>query len=103
MMNFRTIARFLAFPSVLAAAQSIRGGVNEIDSSYDGISTLSRDTPESPPSRYDVHQPTRGDSRIIGGSQAASGRFRYSASLQDRIGHFCGGTLIAADTVLSAA
>lgn len=101
MVNFRTIARSLALPSALATAQSIRGGYRKIDSSYDGP----WDMPGSPPSQYayDDRASDRADPRIIGGSPANSGRYRYSVSLQDRIGHFCGGSLIAPDTVLSAA
>jgi trypsin len=43
------------------------------------------------------------DTRIIGGSEAKSGRFPYAISIQDGIGHFCGGSLIAPDMVLTAA
>ena len=41
--------------------------------------------------------------RIIGGSEANEGRYSFAVSMQDRIGHFCGGSLIAPDVVLSAA
>ena len=41
--------------------------------------------------------------RIIGGDEATKGRYSYSVSLQDDGGHFCGGSLIAPDVVLSAA
>lgn len=41
--------------------------------------------------------------RIIGGDSAEKGRYSYAVSLQDSLGHFCGGTLIAHDIVLSAA
>lgn len=43
------------------------------------------------------------NSRIIGGSNATEGRYSYSVSLQDGGSHFCGGSLIAPDIVLSAA
>ncbi len=43
------------------------------------------------------------DTRIIGGSQASNGQFPYSVSMQDYIGHFCGGSLIAPNLVLTAA
>lgn len=43
------------------------------------------------------------DTRIIGGSEANEGRYSFAVSMQDRIGHFCGGSLIAPDVVLSAA
>ncbi|KAL7545847.1 hypothetical protein ACHAWF_009195 [Thalassiosira exigua] len=41
--------------------------------------------------------------RIIGGDKAVQGRYSYAVSLQDDEGHFCGGSLIAPDVVLSAA
>lgn len=41
--------------------------------------------------------------RIIGGSEADSGRYSYAVSLQDDYGHFCGGALITPSVVLSAA
>jgi len=41
--------------------------------------------------------------RIIGGTTAQEGRYSFAVSLQDRIGHFCGGTLISPDVVISAA
>jgi len=44
-----------------------------------------------------------GDSRIIGGDEANEDRFSYAVSLADDIGHFCGGSLIAKDVILTAA
>jgi len=41
--------------------------------------------------------------RVIGGTEATKGRYSYAVSLQDKFGHFCGGSLIAKDIVLSAA
>ena len=41
-------------------------------------------------------------SRIIGGSDTTIGQFTYTVSLQDQYGHFCGGSLIAPDVILSA-
>mmetsp|Transcript_11578 Transcript_11578/g.25015 ORF Transcript_11578/g.25015 Transcript_11578/m.25015 type:complete len:640 (-) Transcript_11578:329-2248(-) len=41
--------------------------------------------------------------RIIGGSEAPSTRYPYAVSLQDRLGHFCGGSLISPNVVLTAA
>eukprot|EP00804_Cyclotella_cryptica_P019408 CCRYP_006591-RA/>CCRYP_006591-RA protein AED:0.03 eAED:0.03 QI:3071/1/1/1/0.75/0.4/5/2863/486 len=43
------------------------------------------------------------NNRIIGGKDAAAGRFSYVVSLADDVGHFCGGSLIAPDIVLTAA
>ena len=41
--------------------------------------------------------------RIIGGTEAKERRYSYTVSLQDKYGHFCGGSLIAKDVVLTAA
>ncbi len=41
--------------------------------------------------------------RIIGGDKAVEDRYAYAVSLFDSYGHFCGGSLIAEDVVLSAA
>ena len=43
------------------------------------------------------------NARIIGGNATTEGRYSYAVSLQDVRGHFCGGSLIAPDIVLSAA
>mmetsp|Transcript_43989 Transcript_43989/g.78955 ORF Transcript_43989/g.78955 Transcript_43989/m.78955 type:complete len:600 (+) Transcript_43989:48-1847(+) len=43
------------------------------------------------------------DPRIIGGSLSTKGRYPYAVSLDGAAGHFCGGSLIAKDVVLSAA
>ena len=43
------------------------------------------------------------NTRIIGGSQTDGKRHPYAVSIQDSIGHFCGGSLIAADMILTAA
>jgi len=43
------------------------------------------------------------DSRIIGGQEAVEDRYSYSVSLHGSRGHFCGGSLIAKDMVLTAA
>jgi len=41
--------------------------------------------------------------RIINGNVVSRNVYPFVASLQDRIGHFCGGALVARDVVLSAA
>ena len=43
------------------------------------------------------------DPRIIGGSNAGQFEFPFSVSMQDNIGHFCGGSLITPNMVLTAA
>jgi trypsin len=45
----------------------------------------------------------RPEPRIIGGRPANTGNYHFHVSLEDRIGHFCGGTLISPDIVLTAA
>ena len=41
--------------------------------------------------------------RIIGGSEAPANKYKFGASLQDGQGHFCGGSLITKNAVLTAA
>ncbi|EJK57647.1 trypsin-like serine protease, partial [Thalassiosira oceanica] len=41
--------------------------------------------------------------RIIGGDVSVEGRYPYAVSIQDDISHYCGGSLVAPDIVLSAA
>jgi trypsin len=41
--------------------------------------------------------------KIVGGRKALPGEFPYIVSLQDRAGHFCGGSLIKKNWVLTAA
>ena len=43
------------------------------------------------------------DTRIIGGDEAIEDQYTYMVSLADHIGHFCGGSLIAKDVILTAA
>lgn len=43
------------------------------------------------------------ESRIIGGSATGTTEFPFVVSIQDRYGHFCGGSLIAPNMVLTAA
>merc|ERR1719221_808353 len=41
--------------------------------------------------------------RIINGNAVPSNSYPFAVSIQDRMGHFCGGALISRDVVLSAA
>jgi len=49
------------------------------------------------------HNNRKLDTRIINGSEASEDRYSYAVSLQDHISHFCGGSLIAKDVILTAA
>jgi trypsin len=44
-----------------------------------------------------------GNTRIIGGEEATPGEYSYMVSLSDNISHFCGGSLLSRDVILSAA
>jgi len=52
-----------------------------------------------------IQHPTRDllQHKIIGGEEATEDRYSYTVSLNDDWGHFCGGSMIAPDVVLSAA
>jgi len=44
-----------------------------------------------------------GRARIIGGDEAEAGSYPYAVSFQDSLGHFCGGSVVGRDVILSAA
>mmetsp|Transcript_3109 Transcript_3109/g.4967 ORF Transcript_3109/g.4967 Transcript_3109/m.4967 type:complete len:249 (+) Transcript_3109:143-889(+) len=98
-MKFQTLAFVLSLRSILTAAKSIRGSTNNNNDD----ANIERSADVAVTNNSERNLGTRRDPRIIGGQQAATGRYKYSVSLQDRIGHFCGGSLIARDVVLSAA
>lgn len=102
------------FTATSAAAASIRGSRNlsplevrhssvheKRSSEQDSISNSSNteDEDEVVP-RF---SPGLMGTRIIGGGVTNRNRFPYAVSIQDSIGHFCGGSLIAKDMVLTAA
>ena len=60
--------------------------------------------PSSPTTAAAAADPGPSSPRIIGGSEAVEGRHSYAVSLQSsQGGHYCGGSLIARDVVLTAA
>ena len=63
------------------------------------------DTESSNNINRELHETSSRDTntRIIGGNEAVEDRHAYAVSLYDNIGHFCGGSLIAKDAVLTAA
>ncbi|MBI4350176.1 MAG: serine protease [Elusimicrobia bacterium] len=72
-----------------AAEDKELNGLGKADVAAAGISGL--ELPEVP-----------GDNKIVGGVAAEKGEFPFLVSLQDLGGHFCGGSLIAKDWVLTA-
>eukprot|EP00581_Thalassiosira_minuscula_P007539 CAMPEP_0183702236 /NCGR_PEP_ID=MMETSP0737-20130205/403_1 /TAXON_ID=385413 /ORGANISM="Thalassiosira miniscula, Strain CCMP1093" /LENGTH=596 /DNA_ID=CAMNT_0025928811 /DNA_START=191 /DNA_END=1978 /DNA_ORIENTATION=+ len=50
-----------------------------------------------------LSRPATPEGRIIGGSEAKPNQHKFVASLEDGQGHFCGGSLIAKNVVLTAA
>lgn len=81
-MNLSKVFLFSQLCAVGVSSASIRGTIQRQLGLFDGNS---------------------GNNRIINGEEAQEGRYSYAVSLQDDYGHFCGGTLIAPDVVLSAA
>ena len=85
-----------AIPSDDIKEQSITHHVNSaIEEAIEGVE-------EDNLFEQEVNQ-LKKDPRIIGGSNAGSSEFPWAVSMQDRIGHFCGGSLIASNIVLTAA
>eukprot|EP00584_Thalassiosira_punctigera_P000765 CAMPEP_0172531210 /NCGR_PEP_ID=MMETSP1067-20121228/4703_1 /TAXON_ID=265564 ORGANISM="Thalassiosira punctigera, Strain Tpunct2005C2" /NCGR_SAMPLE_ID=MMETSP1067 /ASSEMBLY_ACC=CAM_ASM_000444 /LENGTH=375 /DNA_ID=CAMNT_0013315565 /DNA_START=29 /DNA_END=1156 /DNA_ORIENTATION=- len=80
-MNMMNISKVLLFSQFCAAASS---------------STSLRGDRKSRELRLDA-------TRIIGGSEATEDLYSYAVSLQDRGAHFCGGSLVARNAVLTAA
>jgi secreted trypsin-like serine protease len=71
---------------------------------YSKVAVLAS-TAFSPTSAYKLLRGSQDDAqtRIIGGDEANAGEYPYAVSLSDSIGHFCGGSMIGPDVVLSAA
>lgn len=57
-------------------------------------------TPQDP---VEPDFPEDGNSDIVGGTAAAAGEFPFIVSLQKNGAHFCGGSLLNANTVVTAA
>eukprot|EP01083_Nonionella_stella_P190974 707188_1 len=81
---------------------SLFNGEGKVDAgSLSGL----RGDPDKKPTTYQSQQvqDEDGSTRIIGGSEATPNEHSYAVSLQDDGGHFCGGSLIAKNVVLTAA
>jgi len=75
-------------------------------SQHCNISSASKSLLRKRQDHRELHGTSSRDStqtRIIGGDEANEDRFSYAVSLADNIGHFCGGSLIAKDVILTAA
>jgi hypothetical protein len=89
------LSKVLLFSAVASASStSLRGSNNNKHRSMVVGSTTNDDD-----ERHLLFEHTR----IINGNKAVEDRYSYAVSLQDDVGHFCGGSLIAPDVVLSAA
>ena len=71
-----------------------------VTADYDGPSDEKNNM--FPPPHKTINQLDK-DPRIIGGVEASGNEFPFSVSMQDNIGHFCGGSLIPHNLVLTAA
>lgn len=58
---------------------------------------------QPPPGDRGLQLTPGGSLRIINGDDAPEDKYSFAVSLADSIGHFCGGSMIAPDTVLTAA
>jgi trypsin len=66
------------------------------------VLALSAAIPQDPPPF--IEDPSTDDADIVGGVAASQGDFPFIVSLQSSTGsHFCGGSLLNANTVLTAA
>ena len=81
----------LALAPAMAAADGNTGLNGLAKADVAAVETAGLDLPEIP-----------GDNKIVGGLTAVKGEFPFIVSLQDLGGHFCGGSLIAKDWVLTA-
>ena len=61
---------------------------------------LGAPTPQDPDYTFPEDQP---EESIVGGTAASAGDFPFIASLQVRGGHYCGGSIINSDTIVTAA
>lgn len=103
----------VAATSVVASAATIRGSRNLSPAEVPHSSSVHKkrssepDLTEEPESEEEEQggsfSPGLLQTRIIGGGVTNSNRFPYAVSISDSIGHFCGGSLIAPDMVLTAA
>jgi len=67
------------------------------------VTATLRGSSQPPPGDRGLQLTPGGSLRIINGDDAPEYKYSFAVSLADSIGHFCGGSMIAPDTVLSAA
>jgi len=85
----------------VSSAKSSLRGTNNLFLEPDQPSKLSqKDNPYKP---QNPHNHPKSNTRIIGGQEATPNQYPFAVSLQDWGGHFCGGSLITKNIVLTAA
>ncbi|KAL3768958.1 hypothetical protein ACHAWO_004068 [Cyclotella atomus] len=114
-MKLSPLSIIAASSITVASGASIRGSSRHLSSaevphssSVHKKRSSEQDVSEEPEMEVEVEEdgirsPDLMQTRIIGGAATNSARFPYAVSIQDQIGHFCGGSLIAPDMVLTAA
>jgi hypothetical protein len=86
---------------LIVAASVVLSTRNKNEGGSGAQPSLTQHSDAIPPSNMAVDAVA---ARIIGGSEAVEDRYSYAVSLQDSNGgHYCGGSLIARDVVLTAA
>ncbi|KAL7493437.1 hypothetical protein ACHAWT_002557 [Skeletonema menzelii] len=86
--------------SLLAAAAPTSASIRGASTTYKKLDRI-QNSIQHPTTQQ--HQRDLRHHKIIGGSEATEDRYSYTVSLNDKWGHFCGGSMIAPDVVLSAA
>ena len=89
----------IALLSLLAAAAPTSASIRGASTTYNKLDRVQNNAIQ----HSKQHQRDLRHHKIIGGDEATEDRYSYAVSLNDDWGHFCGGSMIARDVVLSAA
>jgi trypsin len=93
---YKSIALTLLAAAAVPTSASLRGA----GTTYKKLDRIQNNAIQHPTTKQ---QRDLRHHRIIGGDEAVEDRYSYTVSLSDDWGHFCGGSLIAPNVVLSAA
>ena len=89
---------------LFAEGGSIRGRVRKHKDEASGLHQEENQIDSDKPSKTGLNRYSGfASNRIINGAETAENEYPFAVSLQDSMGHFCGGSLIAKNAVLSAA